>query len=102
VGVDYEFRFHRFVGTGVLVDYAGGEAETTVAGVGVFFHPHRRFMFLLAPGLENNHGHDEFLVRVGAAYEFHLRGVSISPTVNVDFVDDDEILVYGFSLGYGF
>lgn len=102
VGADYEFRFHRIVGAGALIDHAGGSADTTVVGAGIWVHPHGGFKFLLAPGLETHSGHTEFLVRVGAAYDFHVKSFSISPTINVDFVDGEEILVYGLSFGRGF
>jgi hypothetical protein len=102
LGAEYELRFRRIVGGGVLIDRAGGRAGSTVVGVGVWIHPVGDFKFLLAPGLEFRNDSTEFLVRVGAAYDFHIKSFSISPTFNVDFVDSEEILVYGVHLGYGF
>ena len=69
--------------------------------VGIWVHPDGGFKFLLAPGLETHSGHTEFLVRAGAYYDFRVKSL-ISPTVNVDFVDGEEILVYGLTFGRGF
>ena len=102
IGADYEFRFHRIFGAAALIDSAWKETETTVVGAGIFVHPHGGLKFLLAPGLEEHHGHNEFMVRVGAAYDFHVGSFSISPTVNVDFVDGKGAVVYGLAFGYGF
>ena len=36
------------------------------------------------------HDHEESLVRVGVAYDFHLGPVDVAPTFNVDIVDESE------------
>ncbi len=58
---------------------------------------------MIAPGVEDAEGHDrEFLVRAGLAYDFEFGSLTIAPTLNVDFVDDEEIFVFGVTLGRGF
>lgn len=58
---------------------------------------------LLASGFEWKPEHDaEFLVRVGVMYDFEVGRFTIAPAFNVDFVDDEEILVYGVNIGKGF
>jgi hypothetical protein len=100
--VDYEYRLSPDFGVGALVDHAWGHPDATVAAAAVFVHPWRGLRLLAAPGIEYSHGEGEFLIRVGAAYEFHRGSWTVAPTVNVDFVDGDEALVYGLTFGYGF
>ena len=44
----------------------------------------------------------EFLVRAGVLYEFEVGGFSVASAFNVDFLDSDEVLVYGVNIGKGF
>ena len=77
--------------------------ESTVAAGALFLHPGAEFRLLAAAGSENRQGHDEFVVRVGAAYDINVSGWTLSPTVNVDFLDSNhENWVYGMALGRGF
>ena len=39
---------------------------------------------------------------VGVMYDFEVGGFSIAPAFNVDFVDSEEVLVYGVNIGKGF
>jgi hypothetical protein len=53
--------------------------------------------------MEHRHGDNEFLFRIGAAYEFMLNERwMLTPEIAVDFVDGEEAFVYGLVLGYGF
>ncbi len=49
-----------------------------------------------------NDGDHSFLTRVGGSYEIEFSGWSLSPEVNVDFVDDDTVLVFGASFVWKF
>ena len=89
VGLDYEFRLHDLLGVGALIDHAAGDIESTVAGAGIFLHPWSSSRLLIAAANEHHHGEDEFVVRVGAMYDFHVAGWSISPTLNVDLLLDE-------------
>ncbi|MDH3744352.1 MAG: hypothetical protein OES47_04535 [Acidobacteriota bacterium] len=103
VGLDYEYRLTRRWGIGALVDYAGKDFRTSVLGVPVFIHASERLKLVLAPGIEEReHEGSEFMVRAGLEYEFEVGGISVAPAVNLDFVDDEETLVYGLSVGKGF
>ena len=53
-------------------------------------------------GYELSHGHGEGMVRVGVGYDIPVGRMFITPTVNVDFVDSEEVLVYGLAFGFGF
>lgn len=57
----------------------------------------------MAPGAEDKEDEDsEFLVRVGVLYDFEVGGFTVAPALEVDFVDDEEILVSGVNIGKGF
>jgi hypothetical protein len=44
----------------------------------------------------------EFLVRLGAVYDFHLGKFSISPSLDIDFLRNSTTLVWGVNFGMGF
>ena len=102
IGLDYERRLDEFWGIGGLVDHAGGEFDTTVLAVPLFFHPHKRWRLLLAPGVEIHNGDSEFLIRAGVGYEFEVNEWTVSPEFSVDRVDNEYIQVFGLSIGRGF
>lgn len=121
-GLDYERRFSQHWGVGALVDYAGGDLRNTVLAVPVYWHPGGGWKLIAAPGVElhngrggggehakSDEGHGEadgdethFLFRLGAGYHFHVADHwGVVPTVDLDFVDGEEVLVYGVGLAYG-
>jgi hypothetical protein len=102
IGIDYEYRLKPILGVGGVVEYTGGDLETTVVVAALFIHPYDQWRLVLAPGFENEDGDNEFLFRVGVSYQFPVGRWTISPEFNVDFVDGEENLVYGLSFGWGF
>jgi len=105
VGLSYEYRLNQLFGIGGIVEYASGVFREWVLAVPLFLHPYKGWRFLVAPGVDipDNDGDNEFLFRVGAAYEFEIgEKWAITPEFNVDFVDNSEVLVYGLSFGYKF
>ena len=103
IGLDYIYRLNRLWGVGVLIDYATGDFKSWVAGVPVVLHATNQLKFLLAPGFEDRSSESrEFLLRLGVSYDFEIGGFTIAPIFNVDFVDSEEIFVYGVNLGKGF
>jgi hypothetical protein len=50
---------------------------------------------------DGEHG-SESLVRLGGEYAFEFGAWEISPQLNVDFVDGDQVAVLGVSFGKGF
>jgi hypothetical protein len=54
--------------------------------------------------LHQRGGENSFLTRVGGSYEFEFSGLSLSPEVNVDFVDQSSvnpvIVEYSWSCRY--
>jgi len=105
VGLSYEYRLNQLFGIGGIVEYVSGDLREWVLAVPLFLHPYKGWQFLVAPGVDipDNDGDNEFLFRVGAAYEFEIgEKWAITPEFNVDFVDNSEVLVYGLSFGYKF
>jgi hypothetical protein len=101
-GVAYQYRLTKFIGVGALVDYADGNIESAILGPSVFFHV-SNWEFTVAPVAEFSDGDTKFVLRTGVAYEFKLKGFSISPEVNLDTERDNEFsLVYGVSFGVEF
>ncbi len=103
LGLDYEYRCTKYLGLGGLVDYSGGDLDTTVIAVALFIHPVANLKLLIAPGYELHSGHEEELVRAGVGWDFHAgESLTITPTFSVDFVSSEEIKVYGIAVGWGF
>jgi hypothetical protein len=102
IGIDYEYRLKPILGVGGLAEYTGGDLETTVLAAALFIHPYDEWRLVLAPGFENEDGDNEFLFRAGVSYAFPVGKWTVSPEFNVDFVDEEENLVYGLSFGRGF
>lgn len=103
VGLEYVYRLSRRWGVGALADYAGEDLDTLVVGIPVVLHAGERLKLLVAPGIEDkDEGSSEFLVRVGAMYEFEVGGFSIAPTLDLDFVGSEQTFAYGLNFGKGF
>ena len=107
VGGDYELRLHRYVGVSVSGEWVGGDLNEMVWAFPVLFHPTKNWKFMAGPGFLHEFGHKEeghsdshsrsaatvesgghgsFLFRVEAGYDFHVKRLSITPIVAVDFV----------------
>ena len=101
-GLDYEYRLTDLLGIGALIDWAGGDMKSTVVGAVLFVHPCKNARLLAAAGNEHRHGEDEFIVRLGVGYDIHASDWTLSPLVEVDFLEHGENWIYGVSLGRGF
>jgi hypothetical protein len=102
IGLEYEFRFHQKIGVGVSGEYASLAHDTWVVGMGFVLHPYRGLKFVAMPGAEITNEHEEFLFRLGIGYDIPAGDWAISPRFNVDFVDGEENLVFGITLGKAF
>jgi hypothetical protein len=102
-GVDYEYRFSRWVGVGGLVEAASGDLrDAVVAGV-VFAHPWKGLLFGVGLGAEISSHSTEFVARLGAAYQFPIgERFTIAPTFDVDLVHGKPTYIYGITFGVGF
>lgn len=112
LGADYERRFCEMMGAGVIADFALGENHDKrhqIYAAAFYLHPMGDLKFILATGgerLEPVGGKSakwKVLGRVGASYDFHVAGMSVSPTASLDMTPGGHIAaVYGVSVGYGF
>lgn len=118
IGTDY-LRYvnseYPKVGFGLLAELAFHEHMEFIIGVPLAVHPIESFKFQIAPCYfkideedslpideiheTNNQG---FLLRLGAAYEFHTGKVILSPALNADISGSKFTLVYGLNIGFGF
>lgn len=101
LGVTYERKFGRF-GAGVIAEFTKAERRDAVVALPFFWHPAEPWRTLVAVGWEYNDGEHTFLTRVGGSYEIGFDGWSLSPEVNLDFVDGDTVLVFGASFVWKF
>lgn len=103
IGFSYERRLSALLGVGGFYEYAAGDFDKWSIGVPLFIHPYHAWRLQLAPGLEHRESKDEFLFRIGVAYDFMIsKQWVLVPEVNVDLVDGEEAFVFGLTLGFGF
>jgi len=129
-GLDYKRRIAERWAVGGLFDYAGGELRNAIVAVSVSYWPGLgNLQLFAAPGIELHRGRDKgindpgcgcgkseepghggadkdatyFLFRIGVAYDFHIgERFGIVPAINLDFVNNEEVWVYGLNFTYGF
>lgn len=101
LGLTYERKFGRF-GTGLVAEFTKAEARDSVLILPFFWHPAEPWRVLVGVGTEYSDSENSFLTRVGGSYEIEFSGWSLSPEVNVDFVDDRVVLVFGASFVWKF
>jgi len=101
IGIEYERRIDESLGLGLLVERTFGDFDTWVFALPLTLHV-EEWKFVLAPGIEDRNGRSENLVRIAVGYEFETSNVKMTPTFNVDFVDDETIFVLGVSFGWPF
>jgi len=101
LGLTYERKFDRF-GTGFIIEFTKADKRETVLALPFFWHPAEPWRTVVAIGTEINDGDHSILTRVGGSYEIEFSEWSLSPEVNVDFVDHDTVLVFGASFVWKF
>ncbi len=107
LGLDSEFRLphwgHKF-GVGLIGEWVFAKHRETLLAPSFVVHPTGGWKVLFAPGVlfEEDSSHRQFLMRTGAAYDFHVGSSSFSPTVNFDIVNGHLTVVYGLTFGFGF
>jgi hypothetical protein len=106
LGLEYEFKFDSHWGVGAVYEKASdahhGDGVTSKILAG-YYHPSGGWRLGLGFGSETVGGHSsEDLFRYGVSYEFHLGGVGIEPSFNVDNIDGETVNVYGVALVLAF
>ncbi len=102
LGFEYERRLSEKFGIGVVAEHTFGDADVWIAAIPFAFHA-GHWKLYAAPGIEDGHHGTEGLLRLGAEYAFELSGGwEIAPQINVDWVDKEDVWVFGvvFAKGY--
>ena len=102
-GLTYEYRITELFGAGAFVDYAAGDIDKWAAGLPFFIHPYRGLRFLLAPGIDDMGEENQFLFKLGVAYEFEFGRWTIVPEFDVNLIEGgNHSVTYGVAFGFGF
>lgn len=129
-GLEYEYRLTKHIGIGIVGEHTPDAAAftqgATTALALVHLHPYRGLSLIAGIGAEIGHGSEleeelefeegvarrrivgvepeaEIVYRLGVAYDVHLsKTFSIAPSVNVDFVNGEENVVFGGIFMYHF
>ncbi len=101
VGAEYERRIDESLGLGVLVEHTFGDFDTWVFAVPLTLHV-EEWKFVLAAGIEDRDGRSENLVRIAVGYGVETSKLKMTPTLNVDFVDDETVFVLGVAFSWPF
>ena len=102
LGLEYERRFTPVFGLGVVAERAFGDLDFWVFAVPFAWH-NGPWKLYVAPGVEDSDDHgSEFLFRVGVEYGFEVGNFEVAPQLDIDFVDGEEVLVLGVTIGKGF
>ena len=104
-GVEGSYHANDKVSVGFVVEHmpdAGDGYEANLVLGTVSYEVLNNFRIIGGAGREYHHGHEKPVWRLGAAYDIHVAGLHISPTVAVDFLEGDENLVAGVAIGKGF
>ena len=54
------------------------------------------------PALASDGSESKFAFRIGAGYELHAGGLTVTPGIGTDFVDGHTTVVYAVAFGIGF
>jgi hypothetical protein len=128
LGLDYRRQVANSLFVGVLFDYAGGEMRNSVLAASLTWFPVGSLFVTAAPGIEFHQGRSPnpgcgcgetlkseergefgaidkdatyFLFRLGVGWQFPIgEHYGFAPNVNVDFVNNEKVLVYGFHFTY--
>jgi hypothetical protein len=101
VGLEYERRLNKSFGIGALLERTIGDVDLTIVAIPFAYHQ-GPWKVYTAPGIERNDGHNEKLLRFGVEYGFEVGKFEIAPQIDYDFVDGDNAVVVGVTLGWGF
>lgn len=102
-GLHWEYRFHEYVGAGLLAEVGDVGNDTYKAAIAIWVHPFADLRLVVAPGYEFIGGDDEEFVRGGIGWDFHAGdNFVITPNFNIDFMDPEDVYVYGIDFGFTF
>ena len=116
LGLDYVriLGADRLWAGSVFAEAIFAEHTEFVFGMVIFHRIGEQFWIRTGPGIEiiqeedhNSHDHQttskvEFLYRIGCGYPFHFGSITLTPSVDLDFVRSSTALVWGVNLGKSF
>lgn len=116
LGVDYLYRPNNDNpwAYSIIAEVIFAEHTEYVIGLPVYHYIMGSWWMRAGPGIEiiqeeEHHGNEvktttqiEFLFRVGTGYSFHIGDFVLSPSVDIDFVRNNDALVWGLNFGYSF
>ena len=103
-GFEYEYKLNAQWGVGAVFERTNDGAHGDGAAVGLaalYYHPIKNVRLGAGIGEERiggAHPHDETLYRLSASYDFHVADFGVAPTIAVDFIDDEEAIVFGVAV----
>jgi len=107
-GLEYERRISQEFGVGVIFETTPGahHGDGTSIYMGLLhFHPWQELRVSVGYGKEDIHhegAHSVDVWRAGIAYDFHVGGLGIAPSINFDRIDGHTAKVFGVALTKGF
>lgn len=104
LGMEYEYRFARHWGAGLLAEgILTAHPRDAILVVPLNWHPWEWLKLSAAPGVEFvTEGPEQFVMRLGASYEFEFGKFNVAPELSVDLSRNAQTLVYGLSVGRRF
>ena len=102
LGLEYQRRINESFGIGAVAEYTFDDADFWVFAI-PFVYYKNAWKFYVAPGIEKSSHCTEGLVRLGTEYAIQIGGGwEISPQLNIDFVDGEDVWVLGAFFAKGF
>jgi hypothetical protein len=100
LGIEYARHLNPSFAVGAVAERTFGDLDFWVFAV-PFAYRTGPWKFYIAPGVEDADfsGGGEFLLRLGGEYAFEVGEWEIAPQLDVDFVDGDQVLVLGVTIG---
>ena len=104
LGLEYEYKFTKKIGAGVLYEYTPGAHDGDGASIYMgllHVHPWKELRLSVGYGREKIHypgSESEDIWRLGVAYDFHLGDLGLAPTLAFDRVDGKTAKVFGVAL----
>lgn len=99
MGAEYEYRFMPVLGVGGILEYLFANPGVTRLGLPVFVHPlSTDWLLLAAPIVEISGGGASAGARLGTRVPIPLGGISLIPSLAVDFINGNENLIFGLGI----
>lgn len=116
LGLDYAYKSssENHWAFSIFAEAIFADHTEYIIGIPVYHYIIGSWWFRAGPGMEiiqeeEHHGDEvttktkiEFLFRIGTGYPFHFGDFVLSPSVDIDFVRNNDALVWGLNFGYSF